>query len=103
MHSLSYVDFHVTYTALLYMLVVVVVVVVEIVAVVLREVVVFQNLNSIFPLYPPTKVGRGCRMSPTPPPVWNLRAVICFHFTISCFVCLPTPIALSVLAFFSAY
>ena len=31
-------------------------------------------------------------------PVWNLRAVIWFHFTISSLVLLPTPVALSVLS-----
>ena len=34
------------------------------------------------------------------PPVWNLRAVIWFHFIISCLVLLPSPVTLSV--FFSA-
>ena len=34
-------------------------------------------------------------------PVWNLRAVIWFPFPISCLVFLPSPLALSVLSFFS--
>ena len=34
------------------------------------------------------------------PPVWNLRAVIWFHFTISSLVFLPSPVTLSVLYFF---
>ena len=33
------------------------------------------------------------------PPVWNLRAVIWFHFAISSLVLLPTPVTLSVLSF----
>ena len=33
------------------------------------------------------------------PPVWNLRAVICFHFAISSLVLLPSPVTLSVLSF----
>ena len=41
--------------------------------------------------------GRGCRMSR--PPVWNLRAVIWFHFAISCLVLLPSSVTLSVLSF----
>ena len=36
------------------------------------------------------------------PPVWNLRAVIWFHFAISSLVLLLSPVALSVLSFFSA-
>ena len=43
--------------------------------------------------------GRGCLMSPPPPPVWNLRAVIQFHLTISSLVLLPTPIALIAFSF----
>ena len=35
-----------------------------------------------------------------PTPVWNLRAVICFHFTISSIVLLPSPVTLSVLSSF---
>ena len=35
-----------------------------------------------------------------PPLVWNLRAVIWFHFTISSLVLLPSPITFSVLSFF---
>ena len=34
------------------------------------------------------------------PPVWNLRAVIWFHFAISSLVPLPSPPTLSVLSFF---
>ena len=34
------------------------------------------------------------------PPVWNLRAVIWFHFTISSLVLLPSPVTLPVLSFF---
>ena len=33
------------------------------------------------------------------PPVWNLRAVIWFHFAISSLVLLPSPVTLSVLSF----
>ena len=33
------------------------------------------------------------------PPVWNLRAVIWFHFAISSLVLLPSPVTLSVLLF----
>ena len=33
-------------------------------------------------------------------PVWNLRTVISFHFTLSSLVFLPSPITLSVLSFF---
>ena len=33
------------------------------------------------------------------PPVWNLRAVIWFHFAISCLVLLPSPVTLSILSF----
>ena len=33
------------------------------------------------------------------PPVWNLRAVIWFHFAISSLVLLPSPVTLSVLPF----
>ena len=33
------------------------------------------------------------------PPVWNLRAVIWFHFAISTLVLLPSPVTLSVLSF----
>ena len=39
-------------------------------------------------------------MSDVCPLVWNLRAVIWFHFTISSLVLLPSPITLSVLSFF---
>ena len=39
--------------------------------------------------------GRGCLMS-TPPPFWNLKADIWFHFTISCLVLLPSYVTLSV-------
>ena len=42
------------------------------------------------------KGGLGCLMSP---PVWNLRAVIWFHFAISSLVLLPSPVTLSVLSF----
>ena len=34
------------------------------------------------------------------PPVWNLRAVIWFHFAISSLVLLPSPVTLSFLSFF---
>ena len=34
-----------------------------------------------------------------PPPVWNLRAVIWFHFTISCLVLLPSPVIFPVFFF----
>ena len=34
------------------------------------------------------------------PPVWHLRAVIWFHFAISCLVLLPSPVTPSVLPFF---
>ena len=43
--------------------------------------------------------GRGCLMSP---PVWNLRAVISFHFAISSLLLLlllPSPVTLSILSF----
>ena len=33
-------------------------------------------------------------------PVWNLRSIIWFHFTISCLVLLPSPVTLSALSFF---
>ena len=33
------------------------------------------------------------------PPVWNLRAVIWFHFAVSSLVLLPSPVTLSVLLF----
>ena len=33
-------------------------------------------------------------------PVWNLRAIVWFHSSLSSLVCLPTPVALSVLSFF---
>ena len=33
------------------------------------------------------------------PPVWNLRAVIWFHFAIAFFVLLPSPVTLSILPF----
>ena len=33
------------------------------------------------------------------PPVWNLRAVIWFHFAISSLVLLPSPVTLSVISF----
>ena len=39
-------------------------------------------------------------MSESSPAVWNLRAVIWFHFTIFSLVLLPTPIFLRVLSFF---
>ena len=39
-------------------------------------------------------------LHPTPTPLWNLRAVICFHFTISALVLLPSPVTLSVLSSF---
>ena len=43
-------------------------------------------------------------MSSSPPPlVWNLRAVILFHFSISFLVLLPSLAVLSVLSFFSCY
>ena len=48
----------------------------------------------------PPKGGRG--WCPSPLPVWDLRAVIWFHFTISCLVLLPSDVTLSVLSFFSA-
>ena len=35
-----------------------------------------------------------------PLPVWNLTAVICFHFGISSLVLLPSPVTLSVFLFF---
>ena len=38
-------------------------------------------------------------MSDVFPPVWNLRAVIWFHFAISSLVLLPSPVTLSVLLF----
>ena len=38
-------------------------------------------------------------MSDVSPPVWNLRAVIWFHFAISSLVLLPSPVTLSVLSF----
>ena len=44
----------------------------------------------------PPKGGWGCLMSP---PVWNVRAVIWFHFAISCLSLLPSPVTLSVLSF----
>ena len=34
-------------------------------------------------------------MSDVSPPVWNLRAVIGFHFTISSLVRLPSPVTVS--------
>ena len=37
------------------------------------------------------------------PPVWNLRAVIWFHFAISSYVFLPSPVTLSVLSFFACW
>ena len=37
------------------------------------------------------------------PPVWNLRAVILFHFTISSLVLLPSPIAFSVWTFSASW
>ena len=39
-------------------------------------------------------------MSDVSPPVWNLRAIIWFHFAISSRVLLPSPVALSVFFFF---
>ena len=33
------------------------------------------------------------------PPVWNLRAVIWFHFAVSSLVLLPSPVTLSILSF----
>ena len=50
-------------------------------------------------LFQPPKGGRGCLMSP---PVWNLRAVIWFHFTISSLEFLPSPVTLSVYLFLPA-
>ena len=38
-------------------------------------------------------------MSDVPPPVWNLRAVIWFHFAISSLVFLPSAVTLSTLSF----
>ena len=49
--------------------------------------VVFSNSLSDIP-----KGGRGCLMSPPPPLLWNLRADVWFHFTISSFVLLLTPL-----------
>ena len=39
-------------------------------------------------------------MSETSLPVWNLRAVIWFHFSISSLILLPSPITFSVFVFF---
>ena len=55
-----------------------------------------EKLKSEHPLLSLTG-GRGLLMSP---PVWNLRAVISFHFTLSSLVLLPSPITLSVSSFF---
>ena len=49
----------------------------------------FLLLKSSCPVMPWREAGDVCHL-----PVWNLRAVIWFHFTISSLVHLPTPIAL---------
>ena len=43
-----------------------------------------QQTNAFTHSCIPPKGGQRCLMSP---PVWNLRSVIWFHFTISCLVC----------------
>ena len=53
----------------------------------------FQNLSQFFP--PRREAGDVWCL----PPVWNLRAVIWFHFAISSLVLLPSPVTLSVLSF----
>ena len=50
----------------------------------------------LLPYVPEWKLG----MSDVFPPVWNLRAAISFHFSISSLILLPGPVAFSVLSFF---
>ena len=58
---------------------------------------ILAKIHSVLYLWVTPKGGRGCLMSP---PVWNLRAVIWFHFAISSLVLLPSPVTLSVFFFF---
>ena len=53
---------------------------------------------NLTPISTPIPEGRP-GMSDVSPPVWNLRAVIWFHFAISSLVLLPSPVTLSVLSF----